>query len=791
MMRCLHLALLILCLTPSLFSQLAKNERLRFNRFYVDSTGSKLDSLPVVDDSVFVVGAKYEFIRLTNEGKEKGLKAFDDQLLNLQLQIGVQEDRELGTATKVFDWFANFVARVATLSFWNLGWGENRYFFDKETFNEDLRRIQSLYEGRGYYGARIVKYRIEFSDDRKKLYAKIYIHEGKPTVLTDNPKIIIRSAQPIVDFKNNLNEKELLSGLPTLKGDPLDRDLIEVAKSSLQKKFNVQGYPFANVTEEIDTTGLGPRKAQVKYLIIPSRYVVFGKTDVSGNYYKGTNGAAADTSNKIVDDDVVLRKVRYKYGRPFNPDQLALTAGQINGLGVFRSAKPITNLQKSTLDSAKIFPKEVLDDVKNNSDNRLQIKGMDVRKFGVAVDTMHITMSVAERKEHSIKPGMGLTSDFQDLPSGANKLLPFTSFQVSWQSKNFFGGARKFLVSGQVSKGFDLKNSYFANYMEAKTTFRQPSLKLPLTADADNDLLVSLTFERNNTVAYDLVTYEASPSLIRQVTSQLSVTLTPFSFSQKRLLHVYATDSSNVQRNFFTTNTKFGATYNNSNDFFYPSSGWLIYFGSDFAGFILPSNLKYLKLNLDGRKYVTLTEKATLALRARAASAIPYFVKGKQTVIPVSEQFYGGGPNSVRSWGIKELGIPVESDSGQHLSFLGGNSILETSIELRYNLYVSRNPSDAVTGMDLAAFMDVGNVWTEYDFKNQPSDLPSKPVIAVGGGMRIRTLIGPVRVDIGYKLQPVTKLKVLDINNNVKTVTRGNNDLPSRLALQITLGQSF
>lgn len=776
--------------------------RTRFRSVYVDSSGALIDSLPVFEDSVFVSGKEYEFTGLDDKGESTGLNVFDEATLNLSLKVGEEEDRDLGFFGKAGSWFVNNLTRIVTLTFWDPGIGTNRYFFVNEILTEDLRLIRSLYEEQGYFDARIVKYKATLSKDRRKISVKIYIREGKPTVLADDPRIKVTSSLPLIDPKRNLDPEKIISQLIVQKGNIFVRENIDLDKATIQKIYGQYGYYSAEVSESIDTISTEERKVNLVYTVFPGRYTVFGKTDIAGNYYKKQNNNA-DTTKKIVNDEVILLKVRYKEGKPFDPDKLGLSVGQINGLSVFRSVKPILSRKRGQIDSSLIASKSelaaILDSIKQHADNRLIGKDMHLDELGIPVDTLNITMSVSERKEKIIKPGFGITTDFRDLPASERRglsNLPFLGLQVSWQSRNFFGGARKLEVSSQVSKGF-VNDILFANYMQGKITFRQPSFILPFIRDAENDLLLSVSAERNNTKAFDELSYEVSPTFVRQFNRQLSMNFTPLSFTRKLLLRTEASDKTN--KNFFTTNSRLGFTLNSSNDFFYPNTGFLIYANSDFAGFILPSDLKYVKLSLDNRKYFGLSKKISLALRARVGSDIPYYVGGDKTIIPVSEQFYGGGPNSIRGWGIKELGVIEErlttDSSGKvssRLTYLGGNSIMEASIEFRYNLYISRNPNDVISGMDIAAFFDYGNVWTEYDFKNFDKKLPIQPVGAAGIGTRIRTLIGPVRIDVGYKLVNINKLKVRDVvTDDVRTISAKGAKLISPIAFQITLGQPF
>ena len=73
-------------------------------------------------------------------------------------------------------------------------------------------------------------------------------------------------------------------------------------------------------------------------------------------------------------------------------------------------------------------------------------------------------------------------------------------------------------------------------------------------------------------------------------------------------------------------------------------------------------------------------------------------------------------------------------------------SMLEGSSELRV-------PIKGKFGA--AAFFDFGNVWAQ-DWAFDVGDLR----YAVGPGLRYQTPIGPVRIDLGYQLNPVDNLLV-------------------------------
>jgi len=97
-------------------------------------------------------------------------------------------------------------------------------------------------------------------------------------------------------------------------------------------------------------------------------------------------------------------------------------------------------------------------------------------------------------------------------------------------------------------------------------------------------------------------------------------------------------------------------------------------------------------------------------------------------ITPLEERFYAGGSNSIRGWAHAR--ISPQSDDGE---LMGGNSYQENSLELRFPIW------NILSGV---IFSDFGNVWKE-PYYVRLNDLK----YAVGTGLRIKTPIGPVRVD--------------------------------------------
>ncbi|HNB09999.1 MAG TPA: POTRA domain-containing protein, partial [bacterium] len=181
----------------------------KFRALYEDSSGVWIDSLPTAEDSVFIKNKKYYFTGVNSRGKETGLDAFDDLTLNLSLTVGEEEERQLGWFTRAVSWTGNNLIRILSLTFYDPEWGANRYFFNAETFANDLKVINQLYNDKGYFDATIVKYTAKFDKHRESIEITIYIYEGEPTTLAEDPDIHIQSPIPVADPGSKFQRKKI------------------------------------------------------------------------------------------------------------------------------------------------------------------------------------------------------------------------------------------------------------------------------------------------------------------------------------------------------------------------------------------------------------------------------------------------------------------------------------------------------------------------------------------------------------------------------------------------------
>lgn len=219
----------------------------------------------------------------------------------------------------------------------------------------------------------------------------------------------------------------------------------------------------------------------------------------------------------------------------------------------------------------------------------------------------------------------------------------------------------------------------------------------------------------------------------------------------------------------------FNVAYNSKK---HPNHSNFIRFGVEEAGSILGrikslrSNIyQYLKVDGEYRRRIAYG-KTDLALRGFAGVGINYSDDANiGKTLPFFKQFVGGGPNSMRAWGLRQLGLgsSLKSDTSNTFRDRFGDMQLEANIEYRY-------PITAIGAMKLngAVFSDFGNIW---NIKKDPlnpnaefslSRLGKDIAIGVGTGLRFDFDYFLVRVDLGIKLKDPARLERngwLDVGN--------------------------
>jgi outer membrane protein insertion porin family len=180
----------------------------------------------------------------------------------------------------------------------------------------------------------------------------------------------------------------------------------------------------------------------------------------------------------------------------------------------------------------------------------------------------------------------------------------------------------------------------------------------------------------------------------------------------------------------------------------------------------LGSQRNFSRVLLRNATYYRITRTTVLARQTQVGIISPFSAPSgltDQQSVPLPERFYGGGADSLRAFpfnqaGPRDIGQPVipGGPASQPSGFpLGGNALLFNNVELRFPLIGSN-----VGGV---LFHDMGNVYStisKISFRVQQRNLNDFDymVHAAGFGIRYRTPVGPIRLDLAYSINPPSYL---------------------------------
>lgn len=223
--------------------------------------------------------------------------------------------------------------------------------------------------------------------------------------------------------------------------------------------------------------------------------------------------------------------------------------------------------------------------------------------------------------------------------------------------------------------------------------------------------------------------------------------------------------------------------------------------GIEYAGFGLPALFPSLEDNL----YHYLKGEAEYILKwqhPKTATVVRGFVGAGYNLIndpllgkslPFFKQFVAGGPNSMRGWGLRQLGLGSStlSETAQDFKDRFGDVQLEANVEYRFQVADLGGAK-----FSSAVFTDIGNIW---NLKKDPANplghlnlkrLPDDIAMALGTGLRMNVANFILRVDFALKIKDPVRTQNngwFDFGNFSWKNQYGNNNY----AVQIGIGLPF
>lgn len=447
--------------------------------------------------------------------------------------------------------------------------------------------------------------------------------------------------------------------------------------------------------------------------------------------------------NVNTDQEVILRELQLRSGRPLGAEALFESQRRLSALGLFRRVR-ITELT-------------------HGSTNRHDIL---------------VTVEEAPATTIGYGGGLEVTPRLREAGPGgeAEERLEFAPrgfFDIG--RRNLWGKNRSINLYTRVSlrpndapddPGRDGRGIGFSEY-RVVGSYRQPRVlgpnDLTLTAAVEQGIRSTFKFSRKGVIM----------DAVRHFRPALRVSAR-YAFSTTRRFdeRLSEEDQATIDRLFpqVRLSTVAGAVaHDTRDDLLDPERGMFLSAEGSVALRNLGGQVGFMKTysqalwfrRLPGSRRVVFATRAGVGL-ADGFEREVLAADGTATVIedlPASERFFAGGDTTIRGYSLDAVGAP---DTITPRGFpTGGNAVLLLSGELRVPVWRS---------LGTAVFVDGGNVFrrvTDFDLGELRG--------SVGFGLRYRSPIGPIRVDLGFKLDP------REIGGSVERPT----------ALHFSIGQAF
>ena len=192
-------------------------------------------------------------------------------------------------------------------------------------------------------------------------------------------------------------------------------------------------------------------------------------------------------------------------------------------------------------------------------------------------------------------------------------------------------------------------------------------------------------------------------------------------------------DNDGEVEEFFLFGLPLSARRDTTDDPLHPTLGSRLSFATTPYFGTIQDEVVFLRNEIAGSAYYSPFEDDSVILAGRAR--VGSIFGGESDSIPASKRFYAGGGGSIRGYEFQTVG-PLDDDDDPE----GGRSVIELGAEIRYQLTET---------IGVVPFIEGGNVFDEI----YPD--PTQNLQWAGGlGLRYFTAIGPIRLDVGFPINP-------------------------------------
>ena len=349
-----------------------------------------------------------------------------------------------------------------------------------------------------------------------------------------------------------------------------------------------------------------------------------------------------------------------------------------------------------------------------------------IDEIPISSDRINLLINVREGARNYASLGIGMETksqprtyavwDYEFRPRGTAELIRY----------NIFGTAAQASLVGQLS------------FRETRGVF---SWRQPYFFGMPMETYFNAWLERETRTSF---TYEGSGvslTTVKPISQTENMDFLATLRYARRIITELEIEESEIDRRFFpfsTTAISGSYIWERRDDPFNPTGGFFFSSVLEWAFPYFGTESDFWKTFNKFQVFASLVPDVTLGATARLGLA-----KGR---VPIHERFFAGGSNSFRGVAFDELG-PKDPESGKPV---GGKALLLFNLELTFPII------PAFKNLYGTLFFDKGNV-----FERRKQVSLSGLRNALGFGLRYKTPLGPLRLELGWNLDPIPGEKSL------------------------------
>ncbi|MDP9034431.1 MAG: BamA/TamA family outer membrane protein [Myxococcota bacterium] len=622
--------------------------------------------------------------------------------------------------------------------------------FNHATFQRDLARVERYYRDHGYYSAHARAGRV-IATKPGHVRVEIVVEEGEPIVQRE---LVVEGLQSVSPAIRSAVEAAARSALP--KNTPFTEEKALASEQEARKALSDRGYAYATVKRD-SYLDIVHRRADTTLTVTPGEPATFGPV-----LFQGLDPDAAGPRVQQIPEAPLRRAMDIKEGEPYSTTRIEAAAQALRDFEIFSSVSIVPDL---SLADTHVVPLTVRAEPSNLRQVRLG--------GGIEFDTIRTELHLV----------------------------------AGWEDHNFLGGLRDLsvdLTPGMVFYPLNVQHLVKPTDVlleeRLRVQLRQPSF---LEAETEAFVRPELNVfpllvnprppESDPVVGYG--EFKGAAGLDRTFLKRLFVSLSYVAQVEDPFNYKGTPDPA--LQTLVIAYPELIAHLDFRDDSTHPHAGF--YLGNDLqiAGGVFGGSAQDVRVVPEVRAYLPVGRKTTFATRASvgflfasnygdvvqnhlndAVTAANRSARVRDVETVLFRGFFSGGPTSNRGYpvrGVAPHGVVPFLNPGtavQQLqacpppkapdytppnpetcsSPIGGFTLWELSNELRFAV---RGPLSG------ALFCDMGDV-SPHQYPAASAFRLDHLHLSCGAGLRYDTPVGPIRLDVGYRIPPLQVLGFTD-----------------------------